>query len=209
MNKVSYNIEFAHIYADEGFNEEQRKSIDVAKKIISKIREKGNTYCCTILIDDYHPTFSSLDVEKLIARIKSVGFPVDHVGFEGKLVGEGNKLLENIPEEMKKTEIFHKPEKKVVCLVEKGEKIGLEDKFEFCNRHTCALLSATWSLIRLGKLNHSNIGIISKTEKPFIAHKIITILPKTFEHTEQKVIEIIKESNFSHDVNNISYEFFE
>lgn len=208
MNKVDFNIEFAHIYADQEFGKEQLKSIEITRKIISDLESKNKTYCCTILIDDYHPAFSKLDVKKLISKIGSAGVNLDYVGFESNMVGEANILLEIIPKNMKKVEKFHHPQKDVVCLVEKEKLIGLEEEYDFCNRHSCALLSATWSLLRLGLLDNSGINLMKITEKSFTANNLITILPKRFEEVEKKVLEIIRTTKYREIEKNISYEFF-
>ena len=108
-----------------------------------------------------------------------------------------------------KIENFTKPEKEVLLLKNHDSKIGLKEEFEFMYRHTCALLSASWSLCRLGVFQIPQDAIRNLTNKDFEAKKLITILPEKYHVVEDKVLEIIKSTKFKDSIKNTEYEFFE
>ncbi len=208
MKKVDYNIEFAHIYADEAFGKEQIRSAEILKEIISKLKKQNKTYVISILIDEFHPVVFKLDEKTIIKKCKKLGINIDFVGYESKLGIVGDQLIKEIPKSDLKIEHFHKPEKEVVILEENHKKIGLKEEFNFMYRHTCALLSTSWSLCRLGTYNIPPEAIHNLTNKPFEAKKLITILPEKFHPVENKVLEIIKSTKFKTVIKNINYEFF-
>ena len=109
---------------------------------------------------------------------------------------------------MLKLEHFNKLEKEVLVLEHHNGIIGLKEEFEFSYRHTCALLSASWSMCRLGILKIPQDAIRKLSNKTFEAHKIITILPEKYRVVEDKVLEIIKSTKFNDVVQDIEYEFF-
>ena len=76
-------------------------------------------------------------------------------------------------------------------------------------RHTCALLSASWSLSRLGIYTVPTGVIRNLTKKEFVAEKLITILPEKYREVENKVLEIIKSSKFKGALNRIEYKYFD
>lgn len=97
----------------------------------------------------------------------------------------------------------------VLILEENKQKIGLKESSGFMYRHTCALLSASWSLSRLGIYTVPEKAVKNLTEKKFVARKLITILPEKYREVENKVIEIIKSTKFKDTLNNIEYKYFD
>ncbi|MDD4333052.1 MAG: hypothetical protein PHT51_02970 [Patescibacteria group bacterium] len=204
-----YNLEFAHIYADEEFGLEQLKSLEVLKKVISKLKKENKTFVTSILIDEFHPVVFRLDENKIIEEFKKHGIVVDFIGYESKLGIIADKILKELPKSMLKLEHFHKPEKEILMLKENNKKIGLKEDFAFMYRHTCALLSCSWSLCRLGIFKIPKDAIRNLSNANFDAKRIITILPEKYRVVEDKIIEIIKSSKYKKAVQNIEYEFFE
>ena len=196
MLKLDYNIEFAHIYADEEFGKEQIKSIEILKKIIDKLQKQNKSFVVSLLIDEFHPVVFNLNEEKIIQEFKKHGVDVDFIGYESKLGSVSDQLIKEIPLSEIKMEHFHKPEKEVLVLEEGNSKTGLREEFKFMYRHTCAMLSATWSLCRLGIYKIPEDAIHNITGKAFEANKLITILPSKYKPVEDKVIEIIKATKF-------------
>lgn len=116
MRKVDYNIEFAHIYADEILGEEQIRSIKILKQVIKKLNKQNKKYVLSILVDDYHSTNSQININKLIQEIKSFGIDVDFIGFESKLIKYADSLIKRIPRNKLSVELFDAPQKKVLML---------------------------------------------------------------------------------------------
>lgn len=208
MDKLEYNIEFAHIYADEEFGEEQIKSIEILKNVIARLKKERQTFVISVFIDEFHPVIFKLDERKMIAEFKKHGIEVDFVGYESKLGDISNQLIQELPKSMLKLEHFHKPEKEVLIFEEDNKKIGLKEEFKFAYRHTCALLSASWSLCRLGIYKIPSEAINNLNKKTFEAKRIITILPEKYRPVEDKVLEIITATRFKKSIENIQYEFF-
>lgn len=204
-----YNIEFAHIYADEEFGDEQLKSMELLKKVIAKLDTEGKTFVISILIDEFHPVVYKLDENKIIEEFKRQGVTVDFIGYESKLGSIADEMIKEVPQSMIKLEHFHKPEKEVLMLQESTHKFGLEEKFKFAYRHTCAMLSCSWSMCRLGIYRIPQDAIRSLTNKQFEAKKLLTILPEKYRSVEDKVIEIVGATKFKGSVKNMEYEFFD
>jgi hypothetical protein len=160
------------------------------------------------LIDEFHPVILKLDEKKMVEEFKKHGIEVDFIGYESKLGNISNQLIQELPKSMLKLEHFSKPEKEALILEEGYKNIGLEEEFKSVFRHTCALLSASWSLCRLGIYQIPSDAINKLKNKPFEAKKIITILPEKYHPVEDKVLEIIKSTKFKKMIRNIKYEFF-
>jgi hypothetical protein len=196
-----YNIEFAHIYADKKFGEEQQKSIEILKKTLKKL--KNNSIVTCILIDEISPEKNSLNFEMFKQKILSFNVPLDYVAYESTLSTVAEWIMGQIPAAHLKTEKFGK--KEVILLVNHNVKIGLKEK---SGKYSCSLLIAAWILCRLG-LCKSNTPVMDKlSQKPFEAKELITILPEKYRKTEHKVWEILKISNFKDSLDKLEYIFF-
>lgn len=209
MSKPDYNIEFAHIYADDSFKEEQAKSIIILKEAISQVKEQNKSFVISNLLDDSHPPVFKLENDKIIKKYQEKGVDIDFIGFESKLGAIADKLIKEIPNSELKYEYFHDPDKQVLMLNEEGKKIGLEDEYEFMYRHTCALLSAAWTLSRLGVYDIPSKAIYRASNSEFKAKKAITILPKKYKSVEDKVLEILRSTKFEEVIDRMEYKYFE
>lgn len=209
---MDYNIEFAHIYADEEFGSEQIEGAKILRQVAQRLDKEGQSYTINILIDEFHPAVFKLDIQNLIHKFKEQGIAVDAVGYESKFCEVSDLLLKELPSHLLKEAHFHKPEKDVLLLEEcKGKHckdIGLEDEFPFMKRPTCALLSAPWSLSRLGLYPLAEGAVTSLTNKEFQAKRLITILPEKYRVVEDKVQEIIGVTKFKDVLAHIQYEYF-
>lgn len=208
MDKPDYNIEFAHIYADEQFGNEQIKSIEILKKVISNLNTANKSFVISVLIDEFHPVVFKLNEAEMVEEFLKYDIAVDFIGYESKLGVVADEIIDYLPKSMLKLEYFNNPEKEALVLQNHNGKIGLKEEFEFASRHTCALLSASWSMCRLGILKIPQDAIRNLNNKTFEAHKVITILPEKYHAVEDKVIEIIKSTKFNNVVQDMEYEFF-
>lgn len=205
--KPDYNLEFSHIYANESFSKEQLTSIEIAKKIAGLWERKNISFVTTVLIDDYNATVSTLNHEKLLTRIEKEGINVDFLGFESRFSQLSNKLIKELPTTKMNLEYFSHPQKEVLIL-HGDKKIGLTESFDFSVRHTCAILSATWTMCRLGEYPLPKNSVINRNKKEFRSKKTMTVLPKKYEEGEKKVLDIIKMAGFRKAASNIEYKFF-
>jgi hypothetical protein len=207
VKQPDYNIEFAHIYADEHFGPEQQESMQILKKVISRLEKEGKSYVTTVLIDDFNPVNFRFDEKKLLATIAKAGVAVDFIGYESRLGSVSDKLIREIPKAKLKLELFHKPQKEVL-LFDGKKKIGLREHFPFMYRHTCSLLSASWTLCRLGAYPLPRNAVKNLTNKRFTAERTITILQRKYQDGEHRVLEIIESTKFKPLLKSMEYEFF-
>ncbi len=205
-----YNIEFAHIYADESFSDLHIESIELLKQEIKKFKKQNKSYTLTVLVDDYHSVNSYINIDKLVARIKSLGIDINFVGFEAKLVHYADNLIEELPKNLLKVELFQSSQKEVIHLKHRDGKISLKEEHQhtFTIRHTCAILSATWQLARLGVYKLKDNQIKKFSNKSFIAQNTLTILPKKYKPVEDKVLLIIKSTKYANLLPKIHYKFY-
>lgn len=188
--KTDYNIEYAHIYTNEQFGAEQKKSIKELKKIIEQLEMANETYVLTVLIDDYNPSEQTLDIQNFLTQLVKFKTKPDFVGFESDLA----------------------PYAKIIQKELKG-KIKKEYK-NYIKNHSktpCSLLAATWYLQRLGliKVKNRKLKRLIKSNKPFAAKNIITILPRKYQSIEEKSLQIIGATKFERYLKNITNIFFD
>ena len=188
--KLDYNVEYAHIYTDEKFGFEQRKSIEVLKDIIKRLKRMKKGYVLTVLIDEYNPIESTLNIKEFLAYLKKFQAKPDFVCFESKLVPYYKLLLKEMAPSLRR---------EYVKYIIKRKKIP------------CSLLIGIWNLKRLGivKSTKEELGyLVPNPHKTFVAKKIITILPKEYQEVEKKALKIIASTRFKGYLNNILNIFF-
>lgn len=187
--KADYSIEYAHIYVDKLFGEEQKKSLQELQRLIDKLDKKKQSYTLTVLIDDYNPTRHRLDTKDFLDKLKELGYKPDFVGFESRLSPEKDFLLK---------EMSPKKRREYQNYIAKSGKIP------------CSLFIAIWYLKRLGFIKTRGEEVISlnKKNKPFTAKKLITILPQKYQAVERKGQKIIESTKFKNCLENISDIFF-
>lgn len=198
---VDYNVEFAHIYADKEFGDEQRKSIDLLKLVIKDLQKKNKSFVTCILIDEISPEKITLNESDFLKKTLSYKIPLDFVAYESKLSSIADKIIKELPKELLHKESFN--DKEVLLLIKDNLKIGLKD---YPGKHSCSLLIAAWILCRLGYYKAPNLKNL--TGNSFNANKLITILPKRYRKTEDKVLNILKITKYNHILKNLEYKFF-
>lgn len=185
MQKLAYNIEYAHIYIDRQPGQEHLKSISVLKRIKSEIERESKSYVTSIMIDDYNPEKSLLNVSKFIRLLARHKAKPDFIIFESKLVKSKNLLL---------------------SLMKRKTRYSYIRYIETHKKVPCSFLIAIWYLKRLGKLDPSDI--INEPKENFIAKKLINILPKKYKEVEKKARDIILSTKYKDQIKNIKDIFF-
>ena len=199
MKKVDYNIEFAHVYSDDKFSLEQKTSSEILKKTIENLKKDNKTFVSVILIDDYLPSYSYLDLYDFLKSVKKTGFPPSYVAYESQLHPLAKKLIALIDE---KNTLEEKIEMKVksdrdTILLNKGttSSISLKDKYfaKINDYIETSVLIAAWYLIRLGIVIKP--GLIKETKYtkklPFVGENIISIIPKKYKHVDESAKAIL------------------
>lgn len=176
-----YSIEYAHIYT----NEETQKERDIENKILSEIFSKIERKDSSLIamVDDYSFPDPTFDYNKFKENLKSSGHDLDFTIRESQLIADCDKIISILDSSDSKKELV--------------EYIKTKKKYP------CSLFIATWYLIRLGKIE----SIIFPEE--LTAKKLINILPKSFEPFENKSFEIIKNTKFADQLDNIENIYFD
>lgn len=203
-------VEFAHIYADSMFGDEQDESLTVMKTYLDRESNPDSLVVAAILIDDLHVKHNTLDVTEFIRCILRRGLAPDHVVFEGKLAPVADIIISTIPTDNLIWEQFSRPRKRVLSyLTPEGRKIGLKSVYEDHEEHTCALLSAAWSLCRAGVYEFPLDSIVRLTEAPVTGERVVSVLHRKYEGVEAKVIQLIKASGHADLVARLELVFFD
>ncbi len=199
MKKVDYNIEFAHVYSDDKFSLEQKTSSEILRKTIENLKKDNKTFVSTILIDDYQPSYSYLDVYDFLESVKNSGFSPSYIAYESQLHSLATKLIslinkKNIFEE--KTETKIKSNRDTILLdTDSHSTISLKDEyFAKSNDYIeTSVLIAAWYLVRLGIFTKP--GLIKETKYTkkllFVGENIISIIPKKYKHVDESAKAII------------------
>lgn len=186
---VDYNIEFAHIYADKKFGKEQERSINLLKKNILKCLKSRHTFSCCILIDEYNPKIKRLKTDDFLLELDKHNVYPHFIGFESKLVAKKYFLLNHIKDK--------KLRKSFISYIKRK------------NHVPCSFLVAIWYLYRLGLVDlQKGISKCYKHSNDFHGKKIINILHIKYKGSEEKAIEILKNTIFSGYVKNIKTVFY-
>lgn len=202
-------LEFAHVYADSIFSEEQDDSLKAMKVYLDRESHPTSLVVSAILIDDLHVEEQTLDVNEFIRCILRRGLAPDHVVFEGRLGPVALELSQRLPADFLSWEKFSKLEKKVLVYQDGDAKIGLLTKYEDGREEwSCAILSAAWSLCRAGVFPFPEDSIIRLTEAPVIGKRIVSVLHTKYQSLEAKVERLIKAAGFDEIINRLEPIFF-
>lgn len=189
--KSHINLEFAHWYADEDFGEEQIVSSQICSDLYRLLASCGQTVSTSILVDD---RAGCDDVREVLQKNSII---CDYVGYESRYEDLAHKVVTALIVDKKCT----------AKTINHVDHVFLNDIKLFRNQKaTCAVLSATWLLCRLGCLDHPEIDRFTQSQ-PF-AEKAVIILPKRYRQLEQRVLDIIAATPFHEEVNNIFHVFF-
>jgi hypothetical protein len=171
-----YSIEFFHIYMDETIGPQHTASIDYLRKV----QEAWSNHELTILLDDYNAKEKNITPDEILEFLDSRGVKPDFWAYESELVANSNILLDKIT----------KPKLKDQYLRYISQR----------HKYPCSLLAASWYLTRLGKLDHE--GVLRSPNggnlNNFVpAGRLINILPLSFKPVEERILNLIANSEFS------------
>lgn len=190
LERTDYNIEYAHIYTSEKFGLQHKKSIEILKDTIKKLKRLKKSYVLSLLIDDYNPSNPILNIKEFLADLKKFDANPDFICFESKLVRDYEVLLKEIEGPLRKEYIKY---------------IGKHKKIP------CSFLIAVWHLKRLGllRISKEELNYLGRNpQKTFVAKKVITILPRKYQKLEMRGLEIIASTRFKKYIDDILDIFF-
>jgi hypothetical protein len=207
MSGGPVNIEFSHVYSSEGFTEEHAKSVDILKELSRRMNFEQCVSAHAVLVDDRtkNPVIS---LSEIVSTITSRGASIDWIALESKLEESALHFLNSFLRSFVRR-TFNKKQRcfDEYCEVQ-GERIRLVKDADDKRKPTCALVSATWALARLGLITLPREALLQLGRQPFAGSRNITILHKKFFSVEQKALAIIGLSPFSEARSRIEYRFY-
>jgi hypothetical protein len=186
----NYGIEYAHIYTDQSFGNEQIRGINELNNLEKRLREKELSTSRLILIDDYSPavSFNRFDFDSFFKNLKKLNALPDVVVMESEIAKCCEITLGLISDNRLKRQ--------------------LEKYVESRKKYPCSLLIASWYLLRLGAFGQDSMKVVYGNSLKIFSDRIITILPDSFQTPENNASEIIKSTKFKDLDSKIERIFF-
>ena len=184
----SYSVEFFHIYSDETINEGHSASIEYVKLLKKAWPHELNL---AIMIDNYNADSIVTTEGEILTYLESQEVLPSFWAFEADLIQNAETLIEHITSPKLKKEYRKYVDNR--------------------NKYPCSLLAAAWYLTRLGRLGHN--GVIRSSDGGFVeeyipADRLINFLPESYKSVEERIIHLIKNSDFSEEIDNIQDLFY-
>lgn len=186
----NYGIEYAHIYTDQSFSNEQVKGINELKNLERRLQKRGFSTSRLVLVDDHSPTisFDRFNFNSFLRHLKTSNALPDVVVMESEIAKYCESTLNLINDNRLKWQ--------------------LERYIESRKKIPCSLFIAAWYLLRLGAFGQENVNVVYGNSEKIFSSKIITILPDSFQTPESNASEIINATKFKSLNNRIERIFF-
>jgi hypothetical protein len=185
MNRT--DIEFAHIYADQLFGDEQRQSAEVTVELLTNLPYGTTT---SVLIDDYNVDGTSFNTPAFTSALAGAGVRPSTICYESSLVPTAIELLGHLND---------------------GRLRRSHQRYANSRgRYACSLLTAAWYLTRLGYLMpiqpavHDGLWVVGTP-----ATDLINVLPSHFAEVEATALDILSRSEYSLVVPRITTRLFD
>jgi hypothetical protein len=190
FDRSGYSMEYFHIYTDETIDEWHKQGLDIMQDLEVNW---DFPYKKIVLIDNYNPAEHRLTAEEILEYLESHGMAPDYWAFEGDMVQNVETFLAALPDiKLKRNYLRY--------IAERG-------------KYPCSLLTATWYLTRLGRLDTSVIKAFGKSGTDLLepykpAERLFNLLPESYKEVEGKARELITKSSFSQEANYIQDFFY-
>jgi len=194
--KYYINIEYCHIYSDQVFTEEHKKSVIILDNLIKKLGR--NNVVLTVLVDEYNPKPEKtiLNLDDFLITLDNLGYFPDYIGYESKLAFLKDYVLNQLSDKLKRQYLSY---------IEKYKKVP------------CSLLITIWYFLRLGidkKLNEEAIryecieSLCLQSLNDFPTSKIVTILPRKYHKVEELALRNIESTKYKNKIQDIQTIFY-
>jgi hypothetical protein len=188
MNKVTFSIEFGHIYTNETFSTEHSNSVKQLKKYLPIVSDEDYQTC--VFIDDYNATEHLLDVPDFLSKLGQEGASPDYYAFEANMSVYKDDMI-NIIQDKKVRKSYER------YINGNGGKLP------------CSFMTTIWYFVRLGLFDADGIVKSNNATKSFLpAKSLINILPERFRAVEAQTLKLVRASRHSQYLSNIDYVFF-
>jgi len=203
------HIEFAHIYNDKSFGEEQQTSIEILQEVTMRFHSENQPYVTSVLIDNFNVEQQKWEVNYLLEHTAKWGVIPDMVAFEGSFTEVAESIIEQIPSSFKKYEYFRKEKKHVLFFQNGTHKFALKDIYDDHVRHKCVILSTAWLLCKLGVKSYPKDSFLPLKENTAVqGNRIVSILDKKYEKVEQNVLRLLSSLGLEEEKKKIDYIFY-
>ena len=186
-DQTIFSLEFCHIYTNEIFSAEHKRSLDKAK-LYSNQLGKDNFQLC-VLIDNYNSTEDLLDLDSFFENLRNEGLFPDYYAFESDMAVHRDELLNMINDKT----------------IKKNYRRYINGK----DKLPCSFMTAIWYFVRLGVLDSSKIVKNTGSKKFTPATDLINVLPERFRAVEAKTRELIEATPQNKYLGSIDYMFFD
>lgn len=193
------SIEFSHLYADQAFGREQARSLQILRGERTTLESRGLRVSSVVLLDDLHISHLRTTVEDTRASLLALGEDVDAVIPESALRAGAKRMIKTLPRQALFYEPFRRAAKRVLFARTPAGPIALGSITKRPFEPTCALLVATWSLARLGRIEVPGVPA---------AERVISIVGERYRDVERKALALVSLSRFAGDTERISHRFY-
>lgn len=180
-----YNVEFFHIYTDEKIEGRHTQSIEHLHDLD---QAWSFDYDRVIMIDNYNPKTHTLDYQEVLKHLEEQGVAPDFWVFEADMLANAQILLDSVTN--------NKLKKSYRQYIEKH------------NKYPCSLLTASWYLTRLGRLDPSVLRATNTEQKFIPATRLFNLLPADYKSVEDRARRLILNSPYASDNDKIQHLFY-
>ncbi len=182
-------IELGHIYGGMTPGFEQAETVVIARDLIPSHIRIGDEIDLCVLVDERNQ--GAFDIPAYRAWIAERGIETAFICYEGRLRDAADALVAMLPSAPLRTEHFRKEGVDKLFLLDRGEKISLGTLRPEGLQHTCALLSAAWTLCRLGVLPFPVESTLEYAPRFRTYDRTISVLPLLYDTPERHAARII------------------
>lgn len=182
-------IEIGHIYGGMTPGYEQAETVLIARDLIPSHARLGDEIDLCVLVDERNA--GAFDVDAYQVWIAQQGIQTAFICYEGRLRAAADALVAMLPAERLRDEHFRREGVRKRFYVEGPHRISLGSVSEHGLDHTCALLSAAWTLCRLGILPFPEASTVEYRPRFRGYDRTISVLPLAYDAPERQAARLI------------------
>ncbi len=182
-------IEIGHIYGGMTPGFEQAETVLVARDLIPSHARIGDEIDLCVLVDERNQGVFEIDGYR--DWIGRQGIQTAFVCYEGRLRAAADSLVSGLPQEGMRRTRFRRDGCERQFFDDGAGEISLGRIGPTGLEHTCALLSAAWTLCRLGVLPFPDGSTVAYRDRFARYDRTISVLPLTYDAPERQAARLI------------------
>lgn len=182
-------IEIGHIYGGMNPGFEQAETVMIARDLIPSHARIGDEIDLCVLVDERNQ--GAFDITAYHAWIAGLGIQTAFVCYEGRLRAAADALVAMLPQDKLRTEFFRRDGVHRRFYVDGTVRVSLGSLGPTGLDHTCALLSAAWTLCRLGVLPFPEASTVGFRDRFRRYERTISVLPLAYDVPERQAARLI------------------